>query len=229
MSETSIDDSIGTLNEGDLHSALKFRYADDESQAEQRVGRFVVDIVKPDRLIEIQTRKFGMLRRKLPELLKSAPVTLVHPISERKTIVKIPSNGPATRRLSPKRGKLADLYTELVAFPNLLELDGLDLEIVFVHEEEHQTFHGSRGRRRRGWIVAERHLVEVLSTQRFGSTRELLAQYLPHLPDQFTTEDLALAMNRNRNIAQRAAYCFRSANVVEVVAKRGNALVYQSV
>ena len=72
---------INTYNEGALHAALKRRYALDGSQIEQKIGRYVVDVVHEDRLIEIQTRGFSALKRKLPELLREHEVTLVYPLT----------------------------------------------------------------------------------------------------------------------------------------------------
>lgn len=218
---------IGTLNEGDLHLSLKHLYADDPSQIERRTDNYVVDVLKHDQIVEIQTRGFGALRKKLPVLLQTHNVTLVHPIAVRKTIVKTAEDGARTRRLSPKRGIVHDVFDELVFLPNVLDSEGMQLDVISVHEEELRKFDKRRAWRRRGWIVVGRRLIEVISTCTFRSSKQLLNELFPHLPSQFTTEDLALMTRGNRSLAQKAAYFLRESNAIHVVAKRGNTLVYE--
>ena len=223
----SSPEKIGTLNEGNLHLSLKLFYADDPSQIEQRTNNYVVDVLRQDRIVEIQTRGFGSLRKKLPTLLQNHNVTLVHPIPIRKTIVKSTESGALTRRLSPKKGIVHDVFEELVFVPTLLDIDGMQLDVVLVHEEEFRNFDKRRGWRRRGWVVAERKLVEVISTHSFGSSKQLLHELFTDLPNQFTTEDLARETRGNRSLAQKAAYFLRESKTIHVVAKRGNTLVYE--
>lgn len=227
QNESSSDARIGTLNEGDLHLSLKQLYADDPSQIERRTNNFVVDVLKQDRIVEIQTRGFGSLRKKLSALLQTHNVTLVHPIAIRKTIVKSDEDGTCTRRLSPKRGIIHDVFEELVYLPTFLDKAGMQLDVISVHEEEFRRFDKKRAWRRRGWVVVERKLIEVISKCTFHSSEQLLLELFPHLPSQFTTEDLALETRGNRSLAQKAAYFLRNSNTIRIVSKQGNTLVYE--
>src|SRR5262245_41716920 len=65
---------IGVLNESPLHAALKQWYARPGDLLETAVDGFVVDIVRGDVLIEIQTGHFAAIRSKLASLLQSHPV-----------------------------------------------------------------------------------------------------------------------------------------------------------
>ena len=47
---------IGQLAERSLHAALTEHLAEPGDQIEVRLGRYVIDIVRDDTLIEIQTR-----------------------------------------------------------------------------------------------------------------------------------------------------------------------------
>lgn len=219
---------INTYNEGALHEALKLRYALDGSQIEQKVGRYVVDVVREDRLIEIQTRGFSALKQKIPVLLREHSVMLVHPIPLKKILVKRHSDGRETRRTSPKRGNLFDVFNELVSIPELLTEPKFALELVLTHEEEFREFNPRRAWRRRGWVVKGRRLLDIIDTHRIAWMSDLLQLVSKQLPVEFTTSELADAMNSNRALAQKAAYCFRNANVTEVVGKRGNALIYKA-
>ena len=71
---------IGTLNEGALHAQLKEWYRRPGDLLEQVAGGFVVDLVRGDLLVEIQTGGFAPLRRKIELLAQEHPVRLVAPV-----------------------------------------------------------------------------------------------------------------------------------------------------
>jgi hypothetical protein len=79
----------GTLREKSLHAALKIWYALPGDRLEVPVEGYLVDIVRGDLLIEIQTRNFSAIKRKLFYLTNSYPVRLVHPIAQEKWILRI--------------------------------------------------------------------------------------------------------------------------------------------
>ena len=112
--------------------------------------------------------------------------------------------------------------------PLTLNHKRFELIVILTHEEEIREVQDRRRRRRKDWVVKERRLVEVLSTRTFRSFRDLLRLFEANLPPTFTTLELAHAMEMRRAIAQKAAYCLRQARVIEVIAKSGNALVYQA-
>jgi hypothetical protein len=69
--------AIGTLNEGALHAQLKDWYRRRGDRIEQVVDGFVVDLVRGNLLVEIQTGSFAPLRRKLDLLTQRYRVRLV--------------------------------------------------------------------------------------------------------------------------------------------------------
>lgn len=220
---------VGTLGEKPLHAALKRWYVREGDRLEVAVDGYVIDVVRGRTLIEIQTRGFTALRRKLPALLDAGhEVRLVHPVPVEKWIVKLgPGGHVASRRRSPKRGRVVDVFGELVSFPELTSRPGLTLEVLLVSEEEVRRFDGRRGRRRRGWVVEERRLLAVVDRTVVDSP-DGLARLLPDgLPEAFTTADLAVALSRPRRLAQQMAYCLRRVGVIHEVGRRGNAVVYR--
>lgn len=218
---------VGTLGEKPLHAALKGWYAQDGDRIEEPVDGFVIDLVRSGVLIEIQTRGFSSMKRKLAELLDRHAVRVVYPIAVEKWIVKLDEQGRMTsRRRSPKRGAAADVFEELVSFPKLIAHPGLTLEVLLIREEEVRRFDGTKGWRRKGWIVEERRLLEVVDRLVLDSP-EALASLMPsRLPREFTTNDLAEALGRHRRLAQQMAYCLRHAGLIGMVGKDGNAVVY---
>ena len=130
--------TIGLLNEKPLHAALKHWYARPDDRFETLVDGFVIDIVRGDLLIEIQTGNFAALREKLMTLVAKHRVRLVYPIAHQKWIIKevTAGEGQAQRRKSPKRGGVEELFRELVSFPELLVQRNFSLEILLIQEEE---------------------------------------------------------------------------------------------
>ena len=221
--------SIGELNERSLHRALKERYAVDGSETERVVDGFVTDVVAGGCIIEIQTGSFGPLRNKLTRLLDAHPVTLVHPIAKDRYLVRAVDPAlPPTRRRSPKHGSVFDVFSALVGIPALLAHPNLTLEVVMTVEEEVRVPR-ERPRWRRRWTRIDRRLVDVVETHAIASMADLFAMIDAGLPDTFTTNDIAAAMQSTRGLAQQAAYCFREGSVIEICGKDGNALVYRRV
>ncbi|MEJ2734853.1 MAG: hypothetical protein P8189_15015 [Anaerolineae bacterium] len=220
--------TISTLNEKPLHAALKEWYAQPGDQLEVPVDRFIADIVRGNLLIEIQTASFSSIKQKLLELTAHHPVRLVYPIARQKWIVKVAEDRRTqlSRRKSPKRGRVEDVFAELVSFPTLLASPNFSLEVLFIQEEEVRHHDPKRGWRRRGWLTHERRLLAVVDRQHFETPADM-ANLLPTtLPEPFTTSDLAASLPRPRRLAQRMAYCLREMQVIDPVGKQGNAILY---
>ena len=217
---------VGTLREKPLHADLKEWYSEAGDRIEVPVDGFVVDLVRDDLLIEIQTRGFSSMKRKLMTLLDDHPIRVVHPIAVEKWIVKLDeSGGEASRRKSPKRGGVVDVFAELVSFPDLVDHPNLTVEVLLTREEEVRRFDATKAWRRRGWVIVERRLIEVVDRLVFDSPAAL-SGLLPTVPDEFTTADLAGALGRHRRLAQQMTYCLRAVGAIEMVGKEGNAIVY---
>jgi hypothetical protein len=219
---------IGTLNEGPLHAALKDWYAQPGDRAEVLVDGYVIDLVRGDLLIEVQTSGFASLKAKLLDLVLRHPLRLVYPLAAEKWIVRLDAaHTPASRRKSPKRGALVEVFSELVSFPHLLAHPHFSLEVLLIHEEEVRRHEPGRAWRRRGWLTHERRLLAVVDRRFFQTPADLSALLPPNLPDPFTTADLAGALGRGRWLAQKMAYCLREMGALDVVGKQGNAWLYR--
>ncbi len=222
-----ISSGIGELNEQPLHAALKARYARPGDRLEVAVDGYVIDVVRDDLLIEIQTGNFSSIKGKLTHLVARHPVRLVYPVAYEKWLLKRPRDGagPRTRRKSPKRGSVLEVFEELVSFPELLCEPHFSLDVVLTQEEE-LRYHDVTRWRRHGWVIEERRLLGVVERHRFSTSTEM-ARLLPaDLPDPFTTQDLAAALGRSRRLAQKMAYCLWKTAVLTRVGKQGRAFLY---
>ena len=219
---------INTYNEKSLHATLKAWYAQPGDELEVPIDGYVIDIVRGDLLVEIQTRNFSALKRKISQLLERHPVRLVYPVAREKWLVRMEEDGetPLGRRKSPKRGSYLQIFEELVSFPHLLALDSFSLEVLLIQEEEIRRRSKRRRWRRKGWVTIERRLLDVIGQQRIETPEDLVA-LLPALPESpFTTSDLARVLGSPRRLAQRVAYCLRETGTIEVKGKQGNAILY---
>ena len=218
--------NIGLLNEKPLHASLKQWYAQPGDQFEATVDRFVIDIVRDDLLLEIKTKNFASIKSKLNNLVHSHPVRLIYPIAQEKWIVKV-ARGETTRRKSPKRGRVEDVFWEMVSFPQLLANPNFSLEVLLIREEEVRRYDGKRKWRRRGWVVEERRLLGVVDQRLFEKPADWQALLPEELEEPFTTKDLAEAMGIGRKLAQKMAYCLRKVKVIRLMGKRGRANLYR--
>ncbi|MEJ2211578.1 MAG: hypothetical protein P8129_21435 [Anaerolineae bacterium] len=218
---------IGTLNEKALHAALKEWYAEPGDRVEVEVEGYFIDLVRGELLIEIQTGGFASIKRKLLALTEAHPLRLVYPIAHEKWIVKLDGDGQRfSRRKSPKRGQVEDVFSELVSFPRLITRPNFSLDVLLIQEEEARVHVPGRAWRRRGWVTHERRLLDVVGRHTFETGPDL-ARLLPaDLCGEFTTADLAAAIRRPRWVAQKMAYCLRKAGLIEAVGKQGRSILY---
>jgi hypothetical protein len=221
---------IGILRERHLHASVKQWYAEPGDLVEVPVDGHVIDLVRGDLLIEIQTRGFAGMKPKVTRLLEGGhALRIVHPIAVDRWIVQVDADGVAlTRRRSPRHGIAADIASELMSFPELIASPGFEIEVLLTIEEEYRHLVPGRCWRRRGWTVLERRLVDVVDRVVVAGPDGLRELLPASLPEPFTTEDLALRLRRPRRVAQHFAYCLARIGVIEAVGKRGHSVAYRT-
>lgn len=219
--------AIATRNEGPLHAALKAWYRQPGDRVEAPVDGRQADLARGDLVIEIQTRGLGALKKKLAALTEKRSVRLVHPIAQERWVVRVDRNGHVLgRRKSPRRGRLEDAFFELVSLPHFFAKPRFTFEVLLTREEEVRRHEAGRAWRRRGWVVVERRLIDVVSSHVLRDASDLRGLLPPGLPAPFTTADLAERLFASRPLAQKMAYCLREAGAIEAQGKKGNALLY---
>jgi len=222
---------LSTYREGSLHATLKDLYTRPGDRVEESVDGYVVDVVRDDELVEIQTASFSSAARKLRRLAIDHRILLVHPIATERWLVRVDADGVVTdRRRSPKRGLPLDLFHELVAFPELVAHPNFRIELVLIREEEVRgpVPDGARYRYPREWWRLDRRLLEVIETIRVDTPADLLGLLPADLPETFTSADIAAASRRPKHLAMRAAYCLQRAGATRCIGRRGRAQVYEA-
>lgn len=217
--------------ETSLHRALKQLYAGDAARTEVRIEGYRIDAVTDQLLIEIQHGSLAAIRDKIRRLLDSHRVLVVKPIIARKVLVKHTAvDGPViSRRQSPKRGTLLEIFDELVYFTRVFPHRRLEIEVVLVEIEElRHPGHGRRRRwRRNDHVASDQRLVSVGQSVRLARPADLVRLLGAKLPPKFHTGDLAELLGIRRHVAQRIVYCLREMKAVDAIGKQGNTRIYR--
>jgi hypothetical protein len=216
------------MTEYSLHSEIKDWYSVSGDQLEARVDGFIIDILRDNLLIEIQTRNFSVIKKKLVRLLLNNEIRLVYPIAKLKWIVHVSKLGEFVRkRKSPKKGKITDLFFELVHMAHLIRDKNFSIEILLIEEEELRCNDGKGSWKRRGVSVKDRKLLNVFNRIVFENSRDFL-RFLPNdMVEPFTNKLLATKLGISIKLAQKITYCLRKMDAISVVGKKRKELLFK--
>lgn len=224
---------INTYAESQLHRTLKNLYAaDSQGKTEQEVLGKICDIVAGDgSIIEIQTGSLSKLHGKLGLLLPHYRVKVVYPLVVKKTIETRKKDGALmSRRKSPKKQCLLDMFSELTAiFPYLLDKNFI-LEVLEVSVVEHRIKEdapvqlANKSRRfKRDWYKEDKSLEVIHATHQFASAEDYLELLPQELPETFTIKEASTVL-KGRNVP-RMLWVLRKMGLVEQVGKQGRSMI----
>lgn len=220
---------IGTLGEKTIHAVLKNYYAPDCGMQEIPIENFVADIFTGTEIIEIQTRSFNVMRRKLDTFLKQYPVTIVHPIPRIKWVSWIDEEtGEASpKRKSPKKGNPYQAFVELYKIRPFLKNENLHFKFALIDMEEYRLLNGWSRDKKRGSERFDRiplEFVEEVCIDR----REDYMQFVPFdLPEPFTSREFAKCAKIPMRLANVVLLILTDLSVVTRVGKQGNCYLYE--
>jgi FtsZ-binding cell division protein ZapB len=219
---------IGILNETTLHADLKWLLSESRDQLEKRVENYIIDIVRDDLLIEIQTSNFANIRKKLEKLLKKYKIRLVHPIIRDKWISNLDSQVSKVirRRLSPKHSSYIDIFEELIRIPHIVSHPNFTIELLLVQIEEIREKNNQASWRRKGWSIYDKKLVKIVERKQFKNPHDFLCFIPKSLETPFTNLELARSIKKPIRLVRKMSYCLRKMGMLKVVGKRGNAYLF---
>ena len=231
LSKERAKKGIGTLGEKSLHAILKAYYEPFDALHEQKIGRYVADIVNEDGIIEIQTRNLFSMKDKLSHFLEVTQVTVVHPVVRTKWLSWIDEEtgeiGP--RRKSPKTGTLYDAFWEMGHLSSILPHPNLTLCLVMLDMEETRLLNGWSRDRKRGSTRADR-IPTALVSETYLHTAEDYAALLPeNLPQPFTKAVFAKSIHQPPGRADTVLWLFRHMGLVQEEGKRGREKLFHVV
>ena len=202
------DTGIGLLNETSVHAFLKDYIDSDKAHQEVKIGRYFADVANESGIFEIQTRGFYKIRAKLACFLKESPVTLIYPVTVRKTLYWIdPATGECSKgRRTPKRATVCEIWRELPPIVDLLECPGFSVRLVFLESEEYRVLDGfgAQKKYRAGHIDrCPQRLLSEMEVRTAADLRRLFPEKLEK-QEKFTSLDFAKEGRIPRKAAQNA-------------------------
>jgi len=214
---------IGQLNEYSIHSQLKDLHDGPDAVCEARVDNYIVDVVQEGKLIEIQTKNFFSIRKKLENLLEKHPVLLVAPLPAvtHITVMDAAKKTILYKRKSPKKNTLAGIAPELCRITTVLGHPNFTLKVLMTEEEDIRINDGKGSWRRRGISLSDRKLISIQEEHLFTEKKDYLRLLPPSLPDEFTNKDITAALKIPPRTAQGITYCLKSLHLIKITRKSG--------
>ena len=222
---------IGTLSEKTIHAVVKNYYEPDDEKQEVPIEGMYADIFTGKEIIEIQTRRFDQVRKKLERFLPLYPVTVVLPIPDTNWLIWIDEETGelSQKRKSPKRGSAYEAFKELYKIKPYLKKEGLTIVLLFLDMEEYRLLNGWSRDKKKGSSRYDRIPVRI-TKEIFFSKAEDYRKLLPDtLPEEFTAAEFAKSAKINSRQAGIVLNILFYLDVVMRVGKRGNAFVYEKV
>ena len=217
--------TIATLNEKNLHSALKHYFAPEISQ-EAKIGNFYADAVTENGIIEIQSGSFGRLNTKLGAFLQASHVTVVYPFRKIIHNMYIHNATGELIKASPKR-KMIDMtkfFLELYRIKTYLTNPNLTICIAELEIEKARFVEDERCIRKKGQKIDMIPLSVVREI--YLEKPSDYSVFLPdNLPGEFTVSEFGKYCKncQPKLMLDILEYMM----VVERIGKSGNGFVYR--
>lgn len=223
---------IGTLKEKTVHAVLKNYLETREEFHERKIGSFYADIAREEKIteiIEIQTRNFNLLRKKLEYFLTITNVTIVYPIPYTKWLqwIDTETGEISNRRKSPRKGNACMILPELYKIKEYLKHSNMKIHIFLIDMEETRLLNGWSKDKKKGSARYDRIPIEIKAEFKIHSSNDYKIFLSDNLPDRFTSKDYEKESKLSWNKAQIALNILNYMEVVERVEKKGNLYIYR--
>ena len=222
--------SISTYNEKSLHAELKKLYLRKEYKSEVYVNGYIVDILTDDQqIIEIQTKGFAVIKRKLTNLIQTHKIKLVYPLAFEKYLFLYDKSEKNIlyKRKSPKKQTIIDIVNELIWIKPILAHRNFSLDVVFIKENEIRRNDGKGSWRRKGISIVDRNLIKVIKIQSFRKKKDYKCLLPGDCVKQFTNKQLANILNISLRKTQKITYCLTEIGLLKKIDNKGRAYVYE--
>lgn len=215
-------------SESSLHVQLKEYYRLPGDKIEHQIEKFIIDIVRKNFLIEVQTKNFSAIKKKLEALTKKYKVLLVYPIIQDKWIIKVDINSKKIikRALSPKHCSYYNIFEELIRIPHLISEPNFMIEALIIQADEMWVNDNKGSWKRRGWSIKDRSLISILDQKLFSNPNHFLSLLPIDMDTPFTNTDLSKWLNKSQRLASMMTYCLRKMDLIKIVGKKNRSNVF---
>lgn len=188
------EQGFGSLNEKTVHAVLKDFYACSKDNEEVMISGFIADVYRNGKIIEIQTKQFGNLKKKLGVFLSEYPVQIVYPLSYKNRIIWIdPETGEESgnSRLTT-RGSVYCVFEEVFRILDFIKDPNISLTVLLLETKETRLLDGIRRNRKVKATKVDKFPVSLIDKYEFNDYRDFFSLIPPNL-DSFTVKDFAKA------------------------------------
>lgn len=224
-------ETIGVMQEHTLHRVLKFYYTMDVKNHEIQIGKMYADVILNEKIIEIQTKAFNALRKKLDIFLKDYHVTIIYPMALNKTIYLNSQYGELLScKKSPKHARPLEIMWELYKIKNYLLNDKLHFKILMLDIDEYRLEQPKKWVREKGYIRENqipKYIHEIYEINKPTDFKDILKLY--DLPQSFTSKVFAKKCHLTIKKAGVALNVLTYLNVVKRIGKEKNSYLYEIV
>ncbi len=220
---------IGTLAEKTVHAVLKHAYAPDADMHEIPIENFVADIYTGTEIIEIQTRQFNKMRKKLETFLALYPVTIVYPIPHKKWLIWVDEETGelSEKRKSPLTGNEYMGFIELYKIKPFLTDENLRIRFVLIDMDEYKLLNGY-GKDKKKRATRFDRIPLLLEREVVIEQKEDYMQFVPYdLPDEFSVKDFAKAAKIQAKLAGTVVHILHHVGILSKTGKKGNSFLYR--
>lgn len=222
---------IGVLGEKTVHAVLKYYMEPDCTYHEIRINGFFADIAREDEIIEIQTRNFNKLRRKLGVFLEQGYVTVVYPIPYTKWIswINEETGEISGKRKSPKKGSVYMAFHELYKIKEYLLHPNLRIHLIEMDMEESRLLNGWSQDKKKGSTRYDRIPISLVEEVILDSSMDYVKLVPDILMKGFTSKEFRKASGLTQAKAQTALNVLYYVGAVKRIGKSGNSFQYERI
>lgn len=219
---------IGTLGEKTLHAVLKNYFEPYGDNHEIKIGNYVADIVGENGVIEIQTRNFNKLLKKLESFLEFCDVTVVYPLPAIKYLrwLDTSTGELSERRRSPHKASAYECFTELYKIKYTLDNPRFHLCLCMLEVEDIRYLNGWSKDKKRGSSRCDRIPLDLMDEIHIDTVSDFKIFVPDTLPETFTSADYSICCKISRGLSQTALNILTYLEIVVRQGKQGRNIVY---
>lgn len=225
IEEKEIQTSIGTKQERTLHQYLKYYFCPDSKYHEQKCNGYIIDILKNNEIIEIQTGSFNAMRKKLDCLLEKYPITIVYPIINQKQVYNLDDNGELiNNKKSPKKEHPLKIGKELYKINYLLNHPNLKFICAVVNIDEYRTPYINRYKQKKMTRINQipKEIVNLIELKDASDFKSLIP-----FDDEFDASTFKKKLKLSLREASSTLIILRTVKAIEVVRIEGKKYIYK--
>ncbi|MBF0301037.1 MAG: hypothetical protein HQK51_20175 [Oligoflexia bacterium] len=221
---------INLKNEKTLHMDIKKWYFKSGDRLEAKIDGKIIDIVREDLLIEVQTQNLWAMKKKYKKLIDHHKIRTVYPMAVENTVITLDKHycNIIRARKSPKKLSYIDIFDQLIRIINYVAHKNFSLEIILIKQQDIRIDDGFGSWRRKGVSLIDKQLIEVVDKMIFETPDDYLKLLPSKLPKMFTNKQLAKEMNIPIHKITKITYCLKKMNLITILGREKRSIIYST-